>query len=84
MFAALVQKYGLEPPLQQLRTVGAVASPYRDRLVRFYQRYNGEQLSTVDATLAKFGGREEELFQALVHKYGPEPRTRGHAVLACA
>jgi hypothetical protein len=74
MFAALVQKYGPESPLQQPQTVGAVASPYRDRLVRFYQQYNTEKLSTLDVTLAKFGGREEEMFQALVRKYGPEPR----------
>jgi preprotein translocase subunit Sec61beta len=79
MFAALVQKYGPEPPLQQPPTAGAAASPYRDRLARFYQQYNPEKLSTVDATLAKFGGREEEMFQALVQKYGAEPRGIPHS-----
>ena len=50
-------------------------SDYRARLIRFYKQWNPEKASAenVDSTLAKFAGREEEMFRALVNKYGPEP-----------
>ena len=46
---------------------------YKGRLTRFYEKYNPDKVSTVDATLAKFAGKEEEMFKTLVKKYGPEP-----------
>eukprot|EP00388_Colpodella_angusta_P033661 GDKK01030199.1.p1 GENE.GDKK01030199.1~~GDKK01030199.1.p1 ORF type:complete len:251 (+),score=19.42 GDKK01030199.1:48-800(+) len=48
-------------------------SDYRARLVRFFEKHNPEKLSTVDAILTKYQGKEPELFVALVSKYGPEP-----------
>ena len=42
---------------------------YRSRLVEFYKKHNPEKLDTVDATLAKFEGREDELFRKLHAKY---------------
>lgn len=45
------------------------AHHYRDRLVKFYEKYNPEKVGTVDKTLEKFRGREEDLFQALRKKY---------------
>ena len=45
----------------------------RDRLTRFYQHYHPIKVSEVDETLARWRGREELLFEALVHKYGAEP-----------
>lgn len=82
MFKALVGKYGPEPesgngdtqPQSAVGGSGAHPGPrYRDRLVAYYQKYNPEKMNIVDSTLQKFTGREEEMFKALVNKYGPEP-----------
>jgi hypothetical protein len=37
--------------------------------VEFYKTHNPEKLDTVDATLAKYEGKEEALFQKLMIKY---------------
>ena len=87
MFKSLVAKYGAEPttggstttptqsnltPASQNNTNTAPSS-FKDRLIAFYQKYNPDKMSGVDATLEKFKGREEEMFKALIAKYGPEP-----------
>jgi hypothetical protein len=61
-------------------TVASKPAPYatastitRDRLVRFYNHYHPIKVAEVDETLARWRGREELLFEALVHKYGAEP-----------
>jgi hypothetical protein len=43
------------------------------RLLAFYTEYRPEKLLEVDDILKRYSGREEELFAALVKKYGPEP-----------
>src|SRR5210317_28723 len=43
------------------------------RLLAFYTEYRPEKLIEVDDILKMYSGREEELFAALVKKYGPEP-----------
>ena len=85
MFQALVAKYGPEPaaislpppppekPQPPAVTVPSTTSDYRTRLAVFYEKYNPAKLSSVDKTLAAYAGREEEIFEALVAKYGPEP-----------
>jgi hypothetical protein len=45
----------------------------RERLTRFYAKYNPEKVSTVGEMLERFEGREDLLFKSLVSKYGPEP-----------
>ncbi|KAG6594144.1 Nuclear pore complex protein [Phytophthora cinnamomi] len=57
-------------------TTTATASPfgkpavdYRQKLVEFYQKHNPDKLSSVDATLQKYKGNEEKLFQNLAVKY---------------
>ncbi|KAL7998982.1 putative Zinc finger, RanBP2-type, EF-hand domain pair, Zinc finger, RanBP2-type superfamily [Plasmopara halstedii] len=51
-------------------TFGAAGGTnYRDRLTAFYQQYNPSKLSAVDTTLAKYKGREDQLFQMLEQKY---------------
>lgn len=45
----------------------------RQRLIRFYQFYNPSKLAHVDLFLDHWKGNPEELFQKLIHKYGPEP-----------
>jgi hypothetical protein len=81
MMQALVAKYGPEP-------VAAVAAPsppqqpppttlssgYRDRLLRFMQKYTPEKVAGCDQMLEKYRGKEEEMFRALVTKFGPEPQ----------
>eukprot|EP01061_Rhynchopus_euleeides_P045188 TRINITY_DN8029_c2_g1_i1.p1 TRINITY_DN8029_c2_g1~~TRINITY_DN8029_c2_g1_i1.p1 ORF type:complete len:362 (+),score=79.88 TRINITY_DN8029_c2_g1_i1:91-1086(+) len=46
---------------------------YRARLLAFFDRYNPHRLPAVPALLQEHAGQEEELMQALVKKYGPEP-----------
>eukprot|EP01064_Diplonema_japonicum_P025425 TRINITY_DN36849_c0_g1_i1.p1 TRINITY_DN36849_c0_g1~~TRINITY_DN36849_c0_g1_i1.p1 ORF type:complete len:535 (+),score=100.75 TRINITY_DN36849_c0_g1_i1:34-1638(+) len=47
---------------------------YRERLRRFYQKYNPSQLIMVDDMLGAAKGNEEDMFAALVNLYGPEPK----------
>jgi cyclophilin family peptidyl-prolyl cis-trans isomerase len=41
----------------------------RARLIAFYQKHNPEKLDSVDTTLLKFQGNEDELFRKLEAKY---------------
>eukprot|EP00949_MAST-11_sp_MAST-11-sp1_P005300 g5300.t1 len=42
---------------------------HRARLIEFYKKHNPSKLGDVDATLKKFGGREDLLFAKLEKKY---------------
>ncbi|GMF61872.1 unnamed protein product [Phytophthora fragariaefolia] len=42
---------------------------YREKLTAFYQKHNPTKLSSVDATLEKYKGREDHLFSMLEQKY---------------
>lgn len=53
--------------LPQSRTVLAT------RLSKFYEKYNKSAMSRIPEICDKYEGREDELFAALVAKYGPEP-----------
>jgi density-regulated protein DRP1 len=46
---------------------------WKNRLTRYYQRYNPSKIETLDAVLVKYKGNEHKLFAAIVKKYGPEP-----------
>eukprot|EP01062_Namystynia_karyoxenos_P084483 TRINITY_DN994_c0_g1_i1.p1 TRINITY_DN994_c0_g1~~TRINITY_DN994_c0_g1_i1.p1 ORF type:complete len:858 (+),score=188.18 TRINITY_DN994_c0_g1_i1:82-2574(+) len=46
---------------------------WRGRLSRFYQKYDPPKVATVDRLLEKYAGKEEQLMDTLVRKYGPEP-----------
>ncbi|ETK96059.1 hypothetical protein L915_01101 [Phytophthora nicotianae] len=51
---------------------GSSLSPqesFKDRLVKFYTKYNPSKLNSVDRTLETYSGREEELFQKLHERY---------------
>ena len=58
---------------------------YKERLVEFYKKHNPSKIDTVDATLVKYKGKEDELFQKLEAKYNktggivasPFPRPSG-------
>jgi hypothetical protein len=74
VISSLVKKYGPEPDPM----AGGVAPPtprksYRDRVIAMYTKYAPEKLSTVDRTMEKFKGQEEEVMKTLIGKYGPEP-----------
>ena len=63
---------------QRMREPQPVSSKSRTgsverRLLAFYFNYRPEKLLEVDDILKRYSGREEELFAALVKKYGPEP-----------
>ena len=47
----------------------AGAVDYRSKLVTFYQQWNPSKLGQVDQTLAKYRGKETQLFAALLQKY---------------
>ena len=55
----------------------ASVTSYRERVTRFYQQYAPEKLVQVDAALFAYRGRETELMEALVAKYGAEPFAPG-------
>ena len=44
------------------------------RLTAFYKKYVPEKVDSVPALLEKYAGKEDKLFQALVQKYGEEPK----------
>nr|CCA26978.1 conserved hypothetical protein [Albugo laibachii Nc14] len=50
-----------------------ISSWNRERLTAFYEKYNPEKVKEVDEVLSKYKGKENQLFNALVRKYGPEP-----------
>ena len=47
----------------------APALDHRAKLVAFYEKHNPAKLDSIDATLAKYAGRESALFEALRAKY---------------
>ncbi|GMF29824.1 unnamed protein product [Phytophthora lilii] len=59
---------------------GKPAVDYRQKLVEFYQKHNPDKLSSVDATLQKYKGNEEKLFQNLAVKYKVNDGTGGVSV----
>ena len=46
---------------------------YKAKLTEFYREHNPSKLASVDANLAKYEGKEDELFRKLYHKYGLGP-----------
>jgi cyclophilin family peptidyl-prolyl cis-trans isomerase len=48
---------------------------YTTRLIKFYETHNPSKVGTVDATLEKYKGKEDELFRKLEAKYAPQPTT---------
>ncbi|EAN94372.1 hypothetical protein C3747_317g13 [Trypanosoma cruzi] len=85
MFEALVRKYGPEPSRDELPDTASAKTAQsssvlteetedvRLRLERFMRKYNPGKLGTIDGILKAYKGREEQMFEALVRKYGPEP-----------
>jgi hypothetical protein len=50
------------------------AGDYRARVLAMYQAYAQDKVASVDKTLEKYAGAEDQLIAALVQKYGPEPK----------
>ena len=83
LLGALVKKYGDEPEVSDAEESDGDeesdedAAAWEWRLTRFYSKYNPDKVGDVEKTLAKYAGKEELLFAALVKKYGPEPEDAG-------
>jgi hypothetical protein len=61
---------GDAPPTADKNPIVADASgTHRAWLIAFYQKHNPSKLDTVDATLERFKGREDEMKAKLVEKY---------------
>ena len=82
MFAAYIEKSGKSVESGQgvaaATTTSKPPKPDRpwtteERLTAFYEKYVPEKVETVPSLLEKYAGKEENLFNALVKKYGPEP-----------
>lgn len=59
--------------LEQERIVKERADArFRVRVSRMYRRYNPKKVSEVDTVIAKYAGRQDELMEMLVNKYGEE------------
>ena len=70
LFDYLQKKHGPEPP-------PTVDLRHHDRLTAFYHYYNPKKIPQIDSILLTYSGIEEQLFAALVKKYGPEPIIMG-------
>ena len=58
-------------PAQPTSTnASASAADYKSKLTEFYKEHNPEKLAMVDSNLAKYLGKEDELFRKLYAKYG--------------
>ena len=81
-YAQILAYFGMKPPVPEpppvnmrrrntLRVLesAAPAVDHRAKLVAFYEKHNPAKLDSIDATLAKYAGRESELFEALRAKY---------------
>jgi len=51
--------------------------PPREILISFYQTHNPTKISEVDKLLAKYAGKEEQLFRNLAKKYNLDPKMFG-------
>eukprot|EP01060_Flectonema_neradi_P025661 TRINITY_DN3446_c0_g1_i1.p1 TRINITY_DN3446_c0_g1~~TRINITY_DN3446_c0_g1_i1.p1 ORF type:complete len:497 (+),score=94.96 TRINITY_DN3446_c0_g1_i1:37-1527(+) len=74
LFEALVRLYGPEPPPDEPSLQNdAERDRVGERLRRFYNAYNPSKIADIPEVIKTFAGREAELFDALIKKYGPEP-----------
>jgi len=65
MYRYIAVKYKVKPSIFGLSSTG---NP-REILVPFYQVYNPSKLPVVDDLIAKYWGKEKELYEILVQKY---------------
>ena len=54
-------------------TATSISPSARDRLLAFYRKHNPQKLNSVEETLLKYAGREDELFAKLEAKYNNDP-----------
>ena len=83
LFEHLVSKFGPEPDPASLVRLTSTNSNAPDgfapdpiwlkRIERMFEKYEPGKVHRAPAMLSKYQGREQELLEALVAKYGPEP-----------
>eukprot|EP00759_Apiculatamorpha_spiralis_P046665 PhF_6_TR42921/c0_g1_i2/m.65074 len=62
-----------EAPIEAPSWTDEEAEHVRSRLIRYYTLYNEEKVSSIDNIMDMYNGKTEDLFAALVQRYGPEP-----------
>jgi len=73
------QNAGVKEDEAQLHSIFVIDGPQnsgmdlKERLIRFYKKYNPSKLVFVDYFVTNWSGNEETLFATLQKKYGPEP-----------
>eukprot|EP00757_Euglenozoa_sp_SAG-D1_P020304 gene20304-1063_t len=72
LFTALVGKYGPEPSGNKRGSDGGESGDWKSRITKYYEAKCPEKVATIDTALDKYKGREQDLMDALVKKYGPE------------
>merc|ERR1712113_235278 len=61
------------PPTAPPQPSAPSQSGWRPKIEDMYRRYNPAKLKEIDALLAKYAGKEAELYHALCEKYTPAP-----------
>eukprot|EP00758_Cryptobia_borreli_P002114 Tbor_TRINITY_DN2796_c0_g1::TRINITY_DN2796_c0_g1_i1::g.15263::m.15263 len=77
---ALIKKYGPEPTEEFRGDSLSPSSPVAnsisndiDRIKAMYAKYAPDKTAAMEKALEKYKGHENELLNALIKKYGPEP-----------
>ena len=58
---------------ESMTELGDSMDANRARLAAIYKKYNPSKIGDIDATLGRWTGREDLMFEKLRKKYGPEP-----------
>jgi hypothetical protein len=71
----LTAKYGPEPTSSAAAPQPQNNNDHASRLMRFYKKYDAEKATAdqIKKVLDKYAGREDQLWENLTMKYGPEP-----------
>jgi hypothetical protein len=64
-------------PTAQLSTFSPETDEWRKKVIELYSRFNPSKLLVVDELLARYRGREAELWRNLMSKYGGLPTSDG-------
>eukprot|EP00755_Sulcionema_specki_P027590 Sspe_Gene.88071::Locus_60190_Transcript_1_1_Confidence_1.000_Length_2090::g.88071::m.88071 len=82
LLTSLIAKYGPEPELPSDKAPGATAGgtpsqdadlPAKAKVIRYYFHISPDKIDAAKALVAKYAGREDELYTSLVSKRGPDP-----------
>ena len=74
---------GAAPAIQPVtaEATQSVKAWVREKVLVIYQQHNPSKLTDVDKLLAKYAGKEDEMYQKICKKYGVAPLARGEGSL---